>query len=138
MGLMLRAIQYFMVLCVISSAAFPQSHTTNNSLPPDSTLAKNEVTKFCKFWKTPQLDSMRSMLGKGARPDSLFLKTYGMNGKGPGKVVKFSIVDAAQNEKGVKVRVNCTARIAGDYKLYYFLSNGRIPDTCGGVLQIDV
>ena len=51
---------------------------------------------------------MRAMLGKDTRPDSLFLQTYCSKGKGPGKVAKFSIIDVAQEKKGVKVRVKLT------------------------------
>ena len=51
---------------------------------------------------------MRAMLGKDTRPDSMFLQTYCSNSKGPGKVAKFTIVDVAQEKKGVKVRVKLT------------------------------
>jgi len=100
--------KYFMVLCMVNTVVLTQAGSPEHASPPDSTLAKNEVIAFCKFWKTPQLDSMRAMLGENTRADSQFLQTYGLAGKGPGKVVNFSIVGAAQDEKGMKVRVKLT------------------------------
>jgi hypothetical protein len=106
--LLLRIVKYSMVLCMVSTVVFAQAGSPEHASPPDSTLAKNEVITFCNYWKTPQLDSMRAMLGENTRADSQFLQTYGLAGKGPGKVVNFSIVGAAQDEKGMKVRVKLT------------------------------
>ena len=132
MAMMPHIVKLFVALCVVSMAVYPQSNPSEKTSPPDSTLAKNEVIAFCKFWKISQLDRMRAMLGKDTRADSLFLKTYGMNGKGPGKVVKFSIVDAVKDEKGVKVRVKLTFKqqapphgVNGVHGVYLEKENGR-------------
>jgi hypothetical protein len=139
MALMPYIVKCLMALCVVSMAVYPQPNPSEKPIPPDSTLAKNEVISFCKFWQAQQLDSMRAMLGKDTKADSLFLKTYGMNGKGPGKVVKFSIVDVAKDEKGVKVRVKLTFKkqarshgVNGVHGVYLEEENGpvlRSPDS---------
>ena len=125
-------VKLFVALCVVSTAVYPQPNPSEKPIPPDSILVKNEVTKFCKFWKIPQPDSMRAMLGKDTKADSLFLKTYDINGKGPGKVVKYLIVDAAKDEKGMKVRVKLTFKkqalphgVNGVHGVYLEKENGR-------------
>ena len=100
--------KYFMVLCMVNTVVLTQAGSPEHASPPDSTLAKNEVISFCSFWKIPKLDSMRAVLGKNTRADSLFMQTYFNAGKGPGKVVKYLIVGAAQDEKGMKIIVKLT------------------------------